>query len=208
MKQSIQPVIAVLLTALTLTACSPVKIPSYTTYTLTMPAPVTTAANKPATPMTATQTLLVSRPNAAAGFATQKMAYIAQPYQLQYFTKNQWVAGPANMLQPLLVQSLQNTNQFKAVVGSPFAGKTDLRLDTTVVALQQNFITQPNQEELIIDANVVSTSDQRLLAGKRFTITVPVSQRSPYGGVQAANQAISLFLPQLNTFVITAAQNR
>lgn len=206
MKHNIQQGVLALVTLLMLTACSPVKIPAYTTYTLTMPATQNIAMAKQ--PGLAMQTLLVSHPNSASGVATQKMGYIAQPYQLQYFTKNQWVDQPAGMLQPLIVQALQNANQFKAVVGAPSSGQADYRLDTTIVALQQNFLTQPNQEELVIDANLVQASTQKLLASKRFAVQVPISQRSPYGGVQAANQAVALFLPQLTAFVITAAQQR
>lgn len=185
---------------LLISGCSPVKLPNPTTYQLVPTMPVATPTNKPVA-----QTLLITMPQNAAGYDTEKMAYVQHPYQLGYFTQNQWVDDPASMLQPLMVEALQDTHHFTAVTGSPFSGSTDWRLDTTVLLLQQNFLTQPSQVELVVDARLVQSSTQRIVAGKRFDITVPTTSNTPYGGVQAANQATTLFLQQLTQFVVNAS---
>jgi cholesterol transport system auxiliary component len=185
---------------LLMAGCSPVKLPNPSTYQLAPTMPVVAPVNKPVA-----QTLLVSLPQNAAGYDTEKMAYVQHQYQLGYFTKNQWVDDPASMLQPLMVQTLQDSHHFAAVTGAPFSGATDWRLDTTVLSLQQDFLTKPSQIELTVDARLVQTATQRIVAGKRFIITVPAPSNTPYGGVQAANQATTIFLQQLTQFVVSAS---
>ncbi|NNM59121.1 MAG: hypothetical protein HKM04_04835 [Legionellales bacterium] len=189
------------LMAVLITSCSPVSIPNSTTYQLTSVVPPSNASVK----KPSNQSLLVSLPQATAGYDTDKMAYILHPYELGYFTKNQWVDEPRRMLEPLIAESLQNTHQFSAVTEAPFSGFTDLRLDTTLLELHQNFLTNPSQVELVVDVRLVKCSSQRIIAGKRFSITVPALQNTPYGGVQAANQAVAIFLQQLIKFIPEAS---
>ncbi|MFN7098054.1 MAG: ABC-type transport auxiliary lipoprotein family protein [Gammaproteobacteria bacterium] len=184
-----------------LMACSPVKLPNPETYQLAPSIP-----NSSTSPQGLGQTVLVSIPQVAAGYNTQKMAYMQQPFQVGYFTKNQWVDDPGAMLQPLMVEALQNSHYFHAVTGAPFSGVTDLRLDTTVIMLRQDFLVNPSQSELAVSAQLVQSSTQRIIAGKRFSITVPTVSNTPYGGVQAANQATTLFLQQLTQFVTANAE--
>lgn len=179
-----------------LTACSPVDIPNPTLYQL---APV--LPDKGIPKKSSHLSLLVSQPQAAPTYQTDKMIYVKAPYQIGYFTENRWSAEPAKMLQPLIMQSLQNTNYFTVVTSTPFSGYTDLRLDTTLLKLQQNFTTNPSMVELAIDVRLVSTITQHVIAGKRFVVTVP-AENNPGGGAQAANQAIASFLEQLNSFLI------
>lgn len=180
-----------------MTGCSPVNIPTTTTYQLT--ALVPPSAYAPAKQRN--QSILVSLPLATAGYDTEKMAYILHPYELAYFSENAWVDQPGRMLQPLIVQSLQNTHRFSSVTEAPFSGFTDLRLDTTLLNLHQNFLTKPSQVELVVDVRLVQTASQRIVAGKRFSITTIAPQNTPYGGVQAANQAVGIFLQQLTQFL-------
>lgn len=191
--------LTLLMTVFLLAACSPVKLPNPNTYQLAPTLPVNNSSAK-----VVNQTVLVTMPEVAAGYDTEKMAYMQHPFQVGYFTKNAWVDDPGSMLQPLMVEALQNSHHFSAVTASPFSGISDLRLDTTVLTLQQNFLTHPSQIELAVDARLVQSSTQRIIAGKRFVITVQAPSNTPYGGVLAANQATALFLQQLTQFVLSA----
>src|SRR5262249_9060468 len=78
---------------------SPVKTDSPNKYLLNrIPAVVPT---KP----TRSITLLVFAPETQPIFNTTQMAYTIKPYQIAYFSKNQWAETPTEMLQPLLVQT-------------------------------------------------------------------------------------------------------
>ena len=92
-----------------------------------------------AAPAASAPTLIVNPPQAAAGYDSARIIYVRQPHQLQYFAQSEWVDTPARMLAPLLVTALQMSGAFKAVVSSPSAAAGELRLDTEIVRLQQQF---------------------------------------------------------------------
>src|SRR5579862_9975175 len=50
----------------------------------------------------ASMTLMVSPPQAAAGFDSQRIMYVRHAGQLEYFAYNEWVDTPARMLAPLI----------------------------------------------------------------------------------------------------------
>ena len=76
--------------------------------------------------------LLISVPETIPVYNTTEMAYMIKPYQIAYFSLNQWAETPAEMLQPLLVQTLQNTHHFKAIVTPPYSGHFDYVLNTQI----------------------------------------------------------------------------
>lgn len=183
-----------------LSGCSPLRISNQTLYQIAPTLPENSNTTHPAR-----LSLLVSAPLASATYDTDKMIYVTSPYKIGYFTKNRWSAEPAIMLQPLMMESLQNTHYFSVVTSAPFSGYTDLRLDTTLLTLQQNFITNPSQIEMVIDARLVSSATQQVIGGQRFTIITPAPGNNPAAGVQATNEATTTFLKQLNIFVLKYA---
>jgi hypothetical protein len=61
-------------------------------------------------------TLVISPPQAAPGFDSQRIVYLRHDHQLEYFARHEWVDRPAHMLGPLLVAAVQQTGVFAAVV--------------------------------------------------------------------------------------------
>ena len=177
-------------------ACSPIKMPKTETYSLSPVVPAQITARHPQQ-----GTLLVTTPREAAGFKGDKMVYVQHPYQLSYFVKHKWVDNLGVMLQPSIVSALQSTHHFQSVTGEPFTGMTTWRLDSTVLTLAQNFMTHPSQVDLSIEARLVRTSTQQIIADKIFTVSVPAPTDTPYGGVIAANAAVSEYLRQLVLFI-------
>ena len=115
---------------------------------------------------------------------------------------------PAQMLQQLMSDSLRHTQSFHAVVQSPFIGKSDLRLDSNLQLLQQEFYSQRSQIHVRLSATLVDSQSHRILASKQFDITNPAASNTPYDGVLASNQAVSRLLSQLNRFILmTIASN-
>ncbi|MBC7916852.1 MAG: hypothetical protein H7Y28_03485, partial [Rhodoferax sp.] len=47
-------------------------------------------------------TLIITPPRAAAGFDHQRIIYLRNDHQLEYFAHSEWVDTPARMLGPLL----------------------------------------------------------------------------------------------------------
>lgn len=183
-----------------LLACSPVKVKQSNNYTLS------SASKQKLSAKTSHQSILVTQPTAAAGFQTNQMIYMRQPYLLNSFTNNQWIAPPADMLLPVIRESLQNSGYFYAVVSMPFSGKTSLRLDTNITVLQQNFFTLPSEIVMGLNATLVDNLREHVIASKRFKVVLAAPKNNPYGGVVAANQATQRIMHDLAAFVVEGAK--
>lgn len=152
--------------------------------------------------------LAVSVPRARAGFDTAQMAFVRAPYELEYFAKSRWADTPSRMLAPLLVQTLEQAGGFRAVVQAPNAVPADLRLDTELVRLQQNFATRPPQVELALRAQLVDVRSRRVLATAEFEEVEAATREDAYGGVIAANRALQRLLARLADFVAAQSGGR
>jgi len=92
--------------------------------------------------------ILVMQPKAVDGYDTDQMLYVSQPYQVSAFAKNAWMSSPSTMLMPLLAGSLESSHYFYAVTTEPNMSKTDYRLESTIIRLQQNFLFKPSHIQL------------------------------------------------------------
>jgi ABC-type uncharacterized transport system auxiliary subunit len=122
--------------------------------------------------------------------------------QLRSFAKNQWVAPPVFLLQPLLAQSLRATGYFHAVVVTPQVVLADWRLDTQLLALRQDFFTAGSQICLTLQVQIVNSNTNKVVAQRYFTVVQTARQRNPQGGVIAANQAVQQISQQISQFVV------
>lgn len=146
--------------------------------------------------------ILVSPPETRAVYNTTKMAYTVKPYQVAYFSKNEWAETPSQMLQPLLVQTLQNTHDFRSVVAPPYSGNFNYMLNTRLIELKQDFTRRTPVMIMSLNAQLFRVSDQQVIASKRFDSEVMIPSGTPYGGVFAANQATSRILEQIAKFCL------
>ena len=158
------------------------------------------------TPVTA-PTLVVNPPRAAAGFDSQRIIYTRDLHKLEYFAHNEWIDTPARMLAPLIVAAIENGGTFRAVVPTPSTAAGDMRLDTEILRLQQNFATQPSQVRFTLRAYLVDSATRRVLAWREFDETVAAASDDPYGGVVAANRAVQAVLEALAGLCTEAAAN-
>ncbi|MBE0612047.1 MAG: membrane integrity-associated transporter subunit PqiC [Burkholderiales bacterium] len=163
------------------------------------------AAAGPPAPSTA-PTLIVNPPHAAAGFDSPRIMYVREAHKLEYFAHSEWVDTPARMLAPLLVAANESTGAFRAVVLTPSAATGDLRLDTEIVRLQQEFGSPPSRVQFTLRAYLVEDKTRRVLAWREFEAAVPAPSDDPYGGVVAANRAVQTVLKDLAAFCAGAAR--
>lgn len=177
-------------------ACSPVKATFDNQYALELfSAKTMSRASKPLS-------LLVSMPDATAGYQSEQMIYTDKAFELSHFAHNAWVSSPANMLYPLITQSLQQTHVFFAVASGPDADKTDYRLDTQLIELKQDFTKKPSEVSLTARAVLTHIPDNRTVVSRTFQQRIPCPEDTPYGGVLAANQAVLAFTEHLTAFVV------
>jgi cholesterol transport system auxiliary component len=144
--------------------------------------------------------LVVTTPRAHGGYDTSRMAYMQQAYGLRYFTMSRWADTPARMLAPLLAEAVQETGRFQAVYAVPGSIVADLRLDTELVQLHQDFTRQPSVVHLALRAQLVDVRKGRVLVTRHFDVAVEAESDDAYGGVVAANRALELLLSELAQF--------
>ncbi len=153
----------------------------------------------------AAPTLIVNPPRATAGFDSQRIIYTRESHRLEYFAHSEWADTPARMLAPLLVAALDDKLAFRGVVMAASVAAGDLRLDTEIVRLQQNFDAQPSRVRFTLRAVMVDNATRRVLAWREFDETVAATRDDPQGGVVAANRAVQTVLHQVASFCVEAA---
>ena len=146
--------------------------------------------------------LIVTTPRAHGGYDTPRMAYMQQAYGLRYYTLSRWADTPARMLAPLLADAVQGTGQFQALYAAPGSIAAELRLDTELVRLHQDFTRQPSMVQLTVRAQLVDVRKGRIVATRQFDVSVAAASDDAYGGVVAANQAVGQLLPALAQFCV------
>jgi len=147
-------------------------------------------------------TLLVLVPESAPAYATPRMAYTTQKYQIAYFSQSEWVETPAQMMQPLIVETFRRTHYFGAVLSPPYFGQHTFSLRTEIIELQQDFTSDPAVLRLTMRFYLRREATNQLIAEKDFSVQEPLSERNPYAGVVAANVAVGRLLRELSSFVI------
>jgi len=166
------------------------------------------ADTAPRTTRQAAPTLIVSPPHAAAGYASQRIAYVRAAHQLEYYAHSEWIAPPAQMIAPLIVAALEAGGNFRAVVLAPSAAAGDLRLDTELVRLQHDLLSQPGRVRLTLRAYLLDNTTRTVIAWREFDERVAVTSEGPYGAVIAANRAVQATLQELAAFAAEAAEQR
>lgn len=162
----------------------------------------TTSADKSSKPAlaAAVMTLVVNEPRAAPGYGTRQIAYVRSANQIEYFAFNEWVEPPATMLASLLADAIERTRAFRAVVRAPSSVAGDMRLETELIRLQQDFSVAPSRVRLTLRAVLIDTATRRVVASREFNTEVASPADDPAGGVVAANQAARLVVAEVGAF--------
>jgi cholesterol transport system auxiliary component len=149
-------------------------------------------------------TLLVVAPETNAIYDTTKMAYKTRPHEIAYFSRTEWADKPARMIHALVVQTLQRSNGFRAVVMPPFAGHTTYTLRIELRALDQDLTSEPARANLDLRAQLTAEETNQLIGSKEISVSEPMQEKTPYAGAVAANTATAKALSELAEFVRAA----
>ncbi|HEY2926641.1 ABC-type transport auxiliary lipoprotein family protein [Piscinibacter sp.] len=149
--------------------------------------------------------LLVLAPTTSAVYDTTQMAYAIQPYEVAYFSQNEWIETPSRMIHPLLVRTLQGTNAFSAVLVPPHMGRFTYALQTQILELKQDFTSSPPALLLALRFQLTRAGASEVIASKEVSLRESMRERTPYAGAVAANDAMANALQQLAEFVLANA---
>ncbi|OGO93085.1 MAG: hypothetical protein A3F41_04215 [Coxiella sp. RIFCSPHIGHO2_12_FULL_44_14] len=178
--------------------CSPVKLPDISTYKLAS-VPAFTAQNY----SKRNATLYVAMLGANPGYQTADMLYMATPYKLSAFALHQWIAPPAQMIQPIVIQAIRSKGYFKAVLSMPSSSNVDYRLELQLLELQQEFLTSNSKIRMSVQATLINNTTNEVLASHRFSELLPTAGNTPYAGVLSANMAITHISTKIAAFCIS-----
>jgi cholesterol transport system auxiliary component len=148
--------------------------------------------------------LKVSVPDAAPAFESSRMAYIEQPFRIDYFAQNEWADPPSRMLKTLLMQQLSNCGLFRFVFTDSAGVDESLRLDSELIELVQAFGESSSDVRVSVRFDLVDVAQRAILFSDTLSTTEPAASRDPYAGVVAANTAVQRVLDQLVTALRTA----
>lgn len=184
---------------LSLSACSvfsPVKSESPITYVInSAPYPATKKTNHHVN-------LLVNTPDGNSIYNTTSIAYTTHPYQIGYFVKSAWAEIPTQMLQPLIVQTLQRTHYFHQVGNNASLTQYNYILNTHLVKLEQDFAYIPHLLHFVLRAEVINSSSNQVLASKEFSVDEFITRNDTYSGVVATNRAVARVMGRLAHFTV------
>jgi cholesterol transport system auxiliary component len=174
---------------------SPVKIDAHKEVLSRIPVDLPQARTTPAS-------LLVLAPDANPVYDTTEMAYAIEPFQVAYFSRSEWGETPAQMIQPLIVRTLQKSHRFSAVLSPPYMGRYTYALRSRIVELKQDFTSEPAALQLSLRFELTRWAANEAFASIDISLREPMLEKNPNAGVVAANNAMAEALRQLARFVV------
>jgi len=147
---------------------------------------------------------VVTPVRAVPPYDTARMAYIREPERLEFFANNRWADAPASMLRPLLVKGLERSGAFRAVVAAASGGTDEVRIDTQLMQLRQEFMTTESLLRLTLRVQLF-TGDGQVLATRTFEETEPAPGNDPAAGARAANRLLGRLLPEVAAYCARVA---
>ena len=152
--------------------------------------------------------IIVSRPRAAAGFTGAQMLYTKTPFELEAFAHHRWADTPAQMLEPLVVDAVEQSGLFREVATATTGARADLRLDSELLRLVQVFASGVSTVEVAMRVSLIGTEDSGLIDSRLLEAVEPADEPNPYAGVEAANRAVARLLNELRAFLAQNLRNR
>lgn len=147
------------------------------------------------------QVLYIGKVKSVSWLNTSKMAYQKNNDEIAYFELNQWAASLPELLQSVMLQSLQSQRGYRAVVSSPYSGQYDKRLDVNIVNFQQVFTQKPSVYLITLQMQLVDNHRGQIIRSKTITLSQKCVSDDPKGGVMAANQLLYSMALQWVKFV-------
>jgi len=169
-----------------------------TTYVLDkVPAGVHTAA-------VGSPVISVPIPEVVPLYATRRMAYSTERHQIGHFNESEWALPPAQMIHPLLVETLRRTGHF-AAVDAMAPARGDFVLRTEVQEVLQDFTARPALFRLRLRVLLERGADHRLVAARELSATEPLHEDTARAGVAAGNEAMEKLLRDVAAFAVENA---
>ncbi len=152
------------------------------------------------------RSLRISTPGSAPGLNTARMAYSTAPNRLDYFAYHEWLAPPAKMFVSMMESRLQAAGLFSVILVNSPDIRTDLRLDSEVQFMQQDFTGSGYTYNLAIRATLVEVKTRSLLGSETFRYNETAAGGDAEAGADTANRVANRFLDDLTAFLAVVTE--
>ncbi len=133
------------------------------------------------------KSIYVEAPTVNKSFNTNAILYTQKPYLFEQYAKNRWINMPSNMIHNYLVQSLENSNIFKAVLQKSSSIEFDYTLKSNITNLYHSFEGKDSFAILKVKFDLVSKKE--LVKTYSYDKKILCKTNSPYSFIIAVNKA-------------------
>lgn len=181
----------------TFTGCVSVtkELPPFTTYTISL-----IQENKiDSNPNTkGSFSIEITEPKALTSVNSKLISYMKTNHQNETYALNKWSDTPTKLIQNMMVQYLNSTNQYQHITSSRLNINTTYKLLSELDTFGQFFENGNSYAKLDIR---IYLADYKTLHSKRFVYLEKCDENNAYGSVKALNNISNLFVQDLHKWI-------
>lgn len=149
--------------------------------------------------------LVVEVPTAPGGLMTDRIMIRPRPLQAQYLTDGQWGSETPEMMQTLIVRTLEDSNGFRYVGRRPLGSFGDYVLISELTDLHAEAAAEGDGATIRVrlTARLVRESDASVMSTRTFNTSFPVATTETIDLVEGFNSATQLMLKDLSGWVLS-----
>jgi cholesterol transport system auxiliary component len=149
--------------------------------------------------------ILILPPEASGELGTTLIAYSEATFQMRYFRDHEWAEPPPQMIQRLLVETLEQTGAFRSVLTPPDLAGGAFTLRTMLSELMQDYTVSPPLVRVRIHVELLSPSGQQA-ASRDVALEERMHEATALAGIAATNSAVSKTLAIVAGFAMDHAR--
>ena len=148
--------------------------------------------------------LVVEVPEASGALDTDRIMIRPNPFQAQYLPRARWADSSPEMMQTLMLRSVENTNAVRYVGRRPLAGSGDYALISEITDFQAERRDGEDAAEirLRMTARLVREDDASIVATRVFTATAEVESLDTLPVVESFDSAANPLLREVAAWVM------
>jgi cholesterol transport system auxiliary component len=150
--------------------------------------------------------LVVALPTAPASLDTVRIAVSRQPLELEYYAKTNWTDRMTGLIQTLLVETFENTNDILGVARESVGLRADYVLQTDIRHMEANYSGGKPEAHVNIDAKMVRLPQREIVGGTECDYSSTSADDKIESIVEAFNDALGRCMKRIVEFTLTTGK--
>jgi cholesterol transport system auxiliary component len=146
--------------------------------------------------------LVVEVPSSNGGLATDRIMVRPHPLQAQYLPGARWTEETPQLVQTLLIRSIENTSALRYVGRTRLAGAADYALALNLTDFQAETDNGGAVIRTRATARLIADPDGRVIATRTFTASANVENLETLALVEGFNAATQEMLSEMTTWTL------